>query len=720
MSVTNPVPNRNLGNPAVSEVPAPNRAPEQAPDLRNPEFYFNRELSLLEFNRRVLAQALDETVPLLERLRFLCISSTNMDEFFEIRIAGLKQRVEQGSVHAGPDNMAPHEVLALVTERAHELVAEQYRTLNDTLIPALDKEGIHFIRRSDWSPAQEEWLREYFNSEVLPVLSPLGLDPAHPFPRLLNKSLCFIVSLKGKDAFGRSSGVAVVQAPRSLPRIIQLPTKLQGTGQHDFVFLSSIIHANVGELFPGMKVNGCYQFRATRNSELYVDEEEVDDLLRAVEGELASRKYGAVVRLEAADDCPDDMANFLLNKLGLKSNDLHLVNGPVNLNRLAAVCDLVDRPELKFPSFTPSIPSEFAGSPDFFSVMRRRDVLIHHPFESFLPVVDFLRQAAADPAVLAIKQTLYRTGPMSAVVDALVEAAQAGKEVTVVIELRARFDEAENIALANRLQKAGAQVVYGVVGYKTHAKMILVVRRESKGLRHYVHLGTGNYHPRTARLYTDYGLFTANKAIGDDVHRIFLLLTSLGKISKLNKLLESPFTLHGDLLRKIGRETENARAGKSARIIAKMNSLVEPQLIHALYEASIAGVKIDLIIRGMCSLRPGVAGVSDNIQVRSIVGRFLEHTRVYYFENAGNPELYGASADWMERNMFRRVEVAFPIETKKIRERVVRELECYLRDTTHAWLLRPDGRYERAPLPLGSEHGFSAQDALLEQIAESS
>jgi polyphosphate kinase len=686
-------------------------------DLKQPEFYFNRELSLLEFNRRVLSQALDANTPLLERLRFLCISSTNMDEFFEIRVSGLKQKAEIGSVQADPDNMAPQEVLNAISDNAHGLVDEQYRTLNEVLIPELEKEKIRFIRRTHWTPEQEAWLDKYFETELLPVLSPLGLDPAHPFPRILNKSLCFIVSLKGKDAFGRTGGFAVVQAPRSLPRIIQLPPREKGNGPYDFVFLSSVIHAHVDDLFPGMKVTGCYQFRVTRNSDLFVDEEEIDDLLRAVEGELASRRYGAVVRLETADDCPDDLVHFLLTQFNLKPEDHYRANGPVNLNRLAAVCDTVDRADLKFPGFTPSLPTEFAAKKNIFEVIRKRDVLLHHPFQSFLPVIDFLKAAAVDPKVLAIKQTLYRTGPESAVVDALVEAAQAGKEVTVVIELRARFDEAENIALANRLQEAGAQVVYGVVGYKTHAKMILVVRREGKALRHYVHMGTGNYHHRTARLYTDYGLFSADRDIGEDVHNVFLQLTSLGKVPKLNKLLQSPFTLHDALIERIGREAENARKGKPARIIAKFNSLVEPLLIQACYEASQAGVQIDLVIRGVCMLRPGVPGVSENIRVRSVIGRFLEHTRLYYFENAGAPEIYGASADWMGRNMFRRVEIAFPFESKRLRERVIKELDYYLQDNKQAWVLQEDGKYvlDRAAEPAAD---FSAQTALLKQLAE--
>ena len=685
-------------------------------DLRHPALYINRELSLLEFNARVLAQSVDEQNPLLERLKFLCITSTNLDEFFEIRVAGLMQKAEMRSTQAGPDNMSPQETLRAISARAHALVEEQYRILNEELIPRLAEEGIRFIRRGQWSKRQDAWLRRFFRESLLPVISPLGLDSAHPFPRILNKSLNFIVSLKGKDAFGRTGGMAVVQAPRALPRVIQLPPEETGAGPHDFVFLSSVIHAYVDELFPGMNVTGCYQFRVTRNSDLYVDTEEVDDLLRAVEGELPQRRYGEAVRLEVADNCPDEMVDFLLKTFGLERDALYQVNGPVNLNRLMQVYDLVDRPDLKFPAFTPAIPDVLRGQP-VRDAVTKRDVLLHHPFESFVPVVDFLRQAANDPSVLAIKQTLYRTGPQSAIVDALVAAARAGKEVTVVVELRARFDEEANIALANRLQEAGAHVVYGIVGYKTHAKMALVVRREGKRLRHYVHLGTGNYHARTARLYTDYGLLTADPAIGEDVHRIFLQLTSLGKVTHLNKLLQSPFTLHKGLIQRIEREQAHHEAGRPARIIAKINALTEPQIIQALYRASRAGVPIDLIVRGMCALRPGVEGVSETIQVRSIVGRFLEHTRVYYFENDGRPEVFCASADWMERNLFHRVETAFPIENKRLKQRVIDDLHAYLKDNTQAWVLQSDGSYRRLT-PAEGETPFSAQRSLLERYAE--
>jgi len=688
-----------------------------ATDLKNPELFINRELSLLEFNRRVLAQAMDERTPLLERLRFLCISSTNLDEFFEIRVAGLKQKAELGLAQTDADGRTPVELLKDISSTTHELVNEQYSLLNDVLLPQLEQQGIRFIKRSSWTEEQEKWVQEFFHESLLPVLSPMVLDPSHPFPRILNKSLNFIVLLKGRDAFGRVGGFAIVQAPRALARIIQFPKDLKKGGPNDYVFLSSIIHAHVENLFPGMRVVGCHQFRVTRNSDLFVDEEEVDDLLRALEGELQSRRYGAVVRLETAHDTPETAVEFLLKQFKVRPDDLYQVDGPVNLNRLLSVCDIVDRPDLKFIPFTPSMPEVLAGKSGIFQVLKKKNVLIHHPFESFLPVIDFLKQAASDSNVLAIKQTLYRTGPDSAVVNALVDAARAGKEVTVVIELRARFDEAANIELANRLQEAGAHVVYGVVGYKTHAKMVLVVRKEGRKLKHYVHLGTGNYHHRTARIYTDYGFLTSDDSIGEDVSKVFLQLTSLGKVPKLEKLLQSPFSLHENLLKKISQEAKNASEGKQSKIIAKVNSLVELQIIQALYEASMAGVKIDLIIRGICCLRPGVPGISENIRVRSVVGRFLEHTRVYYFENDGDPEVYCASADWMDRNLFRRVEVAFPIEQKMLKKRVIEELNFYLRDNCQAWELQTDGTYMRCS-PVDEEEPFSAQQELLKKLSE--
>lgn len=667
-----------------------------------PPSFINRELSLLEFNQRVLAQAEDTRVPVLERLKFLCISCSNLDEFFEIRVAGLKQMAKVGAVSVGPDGNTPAEVLAVISAAAHELVDAQYRVLNEVMIPALEAENIHFVRRAHWTPEQDNWLKSYFENEVLPVLSPIGLDPAHPFPRIMNKSLNFIVSLTGRDAFGRNIGYAVVQAPRALPRLIRLPSSVPGTGPNDFVFLSSVIHAHVDQLFPGMEPNGCYQFRVTRNSDLLVDEAEASDLLEALEDELEQRQWGDTVRLEVAHNCPDELIRYLADELNLQSNDIYQCNGPVNLMRLLAIPDKVERPDLKDAPFTPRVPKALAG--DLFAAMRDGDRLLQHPYDSFGPVLELLRQAAKDPNVLAIKQTLYRTGAKSPVAEALIQAAKAGKEVTVVVELRARFDEADNISLAEALQDVGAHVVYGVVGYKTHAKMMLIVRRETDAsvpgavpaLKHYAHLGTGNYHPRTARAYTDYGLMTADPAICRDVHNVFLQLTSLGKVPELKCLLQAPFTLATGVRARIAREIEQVRAGKPGRIVAKMNGLVEPDTIKSLYEASQAGVEIDLIVRGMCSLRPGVPGLSDNIRVRSVIGRFLEHQRVFWFHNGGADEVWLSSADWMERNLLRRVEIAFPLRDKAIRERVLEHLQAYLADTAQSWLLQPDGRYVRA------------------------
>jgi polyphosphate kinase len=665
-------------------------------NLQAPELYINRELSLLAFNERVLAQASDATLPLLERFRFLCISCANLDEFFEIRVAGLQQRVELGSTAGGPDGMTAQEQLKAIHQRASSLVQAQYELLNQTLFPALEEQGIRFVNARTMTPQQREWLASYFTAEVEPVLTPLGLDPARPFPRIQNKSLNFVVRLSGTDAFGRDVELAVVQVPRALPRVIRLPPTADSAGSACFVFLSAVISTFVAELFTGMQVEGCWQFRVTRNSDLFVDEEEVEDMLRAVAGELAHRRYGDAVRLETLTDCPTDITQFLLKHFELDPDDLYQVNGPVNLNRLMAIYDLVDRSDLKFQPFTPAIPNSFANKEEMFSVIRERDVLLFHPYQSFAPIIDFLRQASADAKVVAIKQTLYRTGPDSPIVDALVQAARAGKEVTVIIEIMARFDEEANITLANRLQEAGAHVMYGVVGYKTHAKLIMVVRREHGMLRRYCHLGTGNYHPKTSRGYTDYGLFTSDKSIGEDLHEIFLQLTSPSRAATLKKLLQSPFTLHPALLEKIDHEIELAKQHRPARIIAKMNALIDPQIIHALYQASMAGVKVDLIVRGICALRPNVKGVSDNITVRSIVGRFLEHSRVYYFHNDGDADLYLASADWMERNFFRRIEVAFPVRDARYRQRIIDDMEAYLSDNTQAWELQSNGEYLRS------------------------
>jgi polyphosphate kinase len=682
--------------------------------LRDPKLYINRELSQLEFNFRVLAQARDADTPLLERLRFLWISCTNLDEFFEIRVASLMQQQRFGGWVPGPDAMTPEEALTRVRERARELVAEQYKLWNTTLRPALARAGIRLLPRDDWNAKQHKWLREYFHDEILPVLSPLGLDPAHPFPRILNKSLNIAVVLKGKDAFGREGSMALVRAPRSLPRIIRLPADLDGDdASQEFVFLSAILHEFVDELFPGMQVKGSYQFRVTRNSELIVDEEEVENLAHALRDELKGRGFASAVRLEVADTCPKSVLKHLMANFELTPDEVFRCHGPVNLNRISAVYDMVQRPDLKYPPYVPRV--QVPESSTVFDAVRRSDVLLHHPFDSFQTVLDLVRQASADPDVLAIKQTLYRSGVDSPIVGHLVDAARAGKDVTVVVELRARFDEEANIALANRLQEAGVQVVYGVVGYKTHAKMMLIVRRESGKLRRYVHLSTGNYHPGTAKGYTDLGLITCDKDIGEDVHRLFQQLSGLGPVIKLKRLLQSPFTLHKGLMAKIERETAHAKAGKPARIIAKINAMNEPGVIELLYEASRAGVKIDLIVRGSCALRPGVAGVSENIRVVSIVGRFLEHSRVYYFENAGETEIFCSSADWLERNLLRRVEVCFPVLDPELAKRVFdEELANYLADNVNAWELRSDGTYVK--VQPGDAMPHSAQQALLAKL----
>lgn len=679
--------------------------------LADPSLYFNRELSQLDFNFRVLAQAQDAQVPLLERLRFLCISCTNLDEFFEIRAGTLRHAQELGLV-AGSDGLAPATVLTRIHDRAAELVEAQYECWNQLLRPALNEAGVRVIGRDSWSPRQTRWLRAYFRDEIMPVLSPLGLDPAHPFPKILNKSLNIVVVLKGRDAFGRAGNLAIVRAPRSLPRIIQIPEKVSG-GAADFVFLSAMLSTFVDELFPGMEVKGAYQFRVTRNSELLVDEEEVDNIALALRDELIGRGYLRAVRLEIAEQCPKPIVRTLLENFDLPENAVYRINGPVNLNRVIQVYDLVARPDLKFPALQPRL---LPGSDAMFATVDKGDVLLHHPFEAFTPVLEMLRQAADDPHVLAIKQTLYRSGKDSPIVEALIQAARNGKDVTVVVELRARFDEEANLGFADKLQEAGVQVVYGVVGYKTHAKMLLIVRREGRKLRRYVHLGTGNYHSGTARAYTDMGLITSNADIGADVHLIFQQLSGLAPSHKLKRLLQSPFTLHPGVLARIDREASHARAGRPARIIAKMNALNEPQVIRALYRASQAGVEIDLIVRGACTLRPGVVGVSENIRVRSIVGRFLEHSRLYWFANDGDADMFAASADWLERNLLRRVETCFPILDPALARRVFDEgLDNYLLDNLNAWELLPNGDYTRVTAPPGAKP-HSAQACLLAKI----
>ncbi|OIQ99185.1 polyphosphate kinase [mine drainage metagenome] len=689
-------------------MPAPRRYPA--------DHFLNRELSLLAFNRRVLAQAADPAIPLLERLRFLCIVSSNLDEFFEIRVAGLKEQIKLGSHIADSDGLAPQELLRRIELQAHTLIAEQYALLNGTILPALATEGIVFIRRSLWTEAQNAWIRDYFLHEVMPVLTPIGLDPAHPFPRVLNKSLNFAVELEGTDAFGRSSGAAIVQAPRALPRVIQLPRELTGV-EHGFVFLSSILHQQVGELFAGMNVLGCYQFRVTRNSDLFVDDEEVKNLRTALQGELPQRHLGDAVRLEVADNCSEPMTDFLLQQFELGREDLYRVPGIVNLVRLISVPERVDRPDLKYPPLHPGLPKLLTKRHDIFANIRRQDILLHHPFQSFNPVIQFLQQAADDPQVVAIKMTVYRTGTDSVLMEHLLRAARAGKEVTAVVELMARFDEEANLDIAARLEEVGAHVVYGVFGYKTHAKMLMVLRREDGGFRRYAHLGTGNYHPRTTRSYTDFGLLTAREEISDDVNEVFKQITGLGQHRMLNHLLQAPFTLQAAMLAQIRAETAAARAGGRAKIIAKMNALLEPEVIEALYDASQAGVKVDLLVRGVCALRPGVPGLSANIRVRSVIGRFLEHSRIFYFHAGGEERVYLSSADWMERNFFRRIEVCFPILDPKLKRRVIREgLRPYLADNCQAWDMDGDGGYAIRP---SRRARICAQELLLAELAPS-
>lgn len=680
--------------------------------------FINREMSVLAFNQRVLGMSLNSNIPILERLRYLCISSSNLDEFFEVRYASLIELAKDPNARTAPDGLLPQDVISMTIDKAQELVAAQYQTLQDVILPELETAGIRFLRRDTWNTETQQWIDDYFDQELLPLLGSIGLDPAHPFPKLLNKSLNLIISLDGIDAFGRAGEMAIVQVPRAMPRIIKLPESLTNN-PHDFVFLSSVIHANIHKLFPGMSIKGSYQFRVTRNSHLFVDDEEAEDLLTALQGELSARHYGDAVRLEVADNCPDKIANYLLRRFRLPKHALFRVNGPVNLHRLSAVPDMVGKADLLFPPFLPSTPAAFeevgadGNKESMFETLKKKDIIVHHPFESFSPVVNFLQQAANDDQVLSIRMTLYRTGSNSAIVKALEQAAKRGKEVTAVIELFARFDEDNNIIQATRLQEAGALVVYGVVGYKTHAKMISIVRREASGLNYYTHLGTGNYHAGTARAYTDFGLFTSASDIGRDVNRIFQQITSFTNDTQMEALWQAPHTLYDNILMSIQREIKHARAGKEARIIVKVNGLQQKQVIESLYQASQAGVKITLIVRGMCCLRPGVPGLSNNIQVISILGRFLEHSRICYFENGGQPELWLGSADWMNRNLLSRIEACFPIRDPSIFKRIYKEgLSYYMRDTT-AWHLDAEGNYRQQSTTDGTT--FSAQQKLFEK-----
>ena len=633
---------------------------------------------------------------MLERLRFLCIVSSNLDEFFEIRVAELKERIKLGGDVNHRGEGAATDTFQIVSERAHVMVSEQYRLLNEEILPGLAEEGVCFLHESDWTREQRRWLHDYFVREMMPLMTPIGLDPAHPFPRVLNKSLNLAVQLEGRDAFGRSSGRAIVQAPRLLPRVMQIPPQLTGGKGHQFVHLSSVLTAFAGALFQGMIVNGAYQFRVTRNSDLFVDEEEVQNLRTALAGELPQRHLGDSVRLEVSESCPPEMTEFLLQHFELTEQDLYRADGPVNLVRLISVADIVDLPTLKFKPFLPGAPKSLGKHGDIFRSVRKADILLHHPFQSFNPVIEMLEQAAEDPNVVAIRQTVYRTGTDSVIMKYLIDASQRGKEVTVVVELMARFDEEANLNYAAKLEEVGAHVIYGVVGFKTHAKMLLVVRREDGGLRRYVHLSTGNYHPRTAKQYTDFGLLTVNEEICADVDAVFKQLTGLGRARSLNHLWVSPFTLHERTTTAIKREIRHARAGKPAHVIAKMNSLLERKVIESLYAASQAGVKVDLLVRGVCALRPGIPGLSENIRVRSIVGRFLEHTRIFYFLNGGAEDVYLSSADWMERNFFRRIELCFPLLDPRLKQRVIKEgLKMYLADNSQAWEMDANGNYHR-------------------------
>lgn len=684
----------------------------------SPSSYINRDLSLLQFHLRVLAQAASPRHPLLERLFFLIIFSSNMDEFFEIRVAGIMQKLNMGDVSTSAHGMRPSEVLREISAVTHKAISEQYRILNEDILPALAQADIRYLKRDELTPEQSAWMKQYFTEQVSPVLTPISIDPAHPFPRLVNKSLNFIATLEGKDAFGRDINLAIVPAPRSLPRVIRLPDELTGGKEHH-VMLSAVIHEHIGELFPGMNVTGCHQFRLTRNADLDLAED-VDDIAKALEGELENRRFGDKVRLEVTTDCPAPISDYLLNEFELHDNQLYRVNGPVNLTRLLFDFNI---PALRYQPFTHVVPKPFRREVDkldkatsMFAAMRKSDVLVHHPFHAFSPIINLLWQAASDPKVLAIKQTLYRSGTNSEIVKALAAAARNGKEVTAVIELRARFDEASNIAVANYLQEAGAVVVYGIVGYKTHAKLMLIVRREDDKIRRYVHLGTGNYHAANAKVYTDYGLFSADPDISEDVHKIFQELTGMGKPANLKKLLHAPFTLHEKLMSFIDDEIAQAKAGKRAHIIIKVNALTERRLIDKLYDASQAGVKIELILRSMCCLRPQVKDLSENITVRSVIGRFLEHTRIYYFYNAGYERLYCGSADWMDRNLFHRVEVAFPIEDKNLFKQIYQDgLINYLHDNTQAWTLDGNGVWQQLQ-PAADETPHIAQEHLLKVI----
>ena len=662
--------------------------------LSTPQNFINRELSWLEFNRRVLEEAQDATQPLMERVKFLSIVSSNLDEFFEIRVAGIKQQIESETSDVGPDGLSPTETFNAIQRVAHELVATQYALWKNEIAPLLAKSGIRVHNVAELNTKRAAWARRFFQEEVFPMLTPLAVDASHPFPQLLNKSHNLLVRAKAQR--GGELLHAIVQVPRVLPRLILMP---RGKGEDepwDYIYLASLIKHHIGDLFPGLILDGVHAFRVTRNSDLYVDDEEAENLLRSIEHELRRSSRGDAVRLEVESDCPKDFRELLLEFFDLGEADLYKLDGPLSMTHLMPLVTNDAFAKLKDRLFQPVRDPGLPTHANIFEVMRKQDVLLHHPYESFDPIVELIERAAKDPQVLAIKITLYRTSGDSPVIEALIQAASAGKQVTALVELRARFDEAANIQWARQLEEAGAHVVYGVVGLKTHCKALLIVRRDADRLRHYVHLGTGNYHPRTARIYTDFSLLTTNPKLTEELAIVFNTLTGLAGYPGLEKLIVAPFDMSRRLIAFIERERDHALAGKAGRIIVKVNALVDPELIEKLYEASCVGVKIDMIVRGICCLRPGVPGLSENIRVLSIVGRFLEHSRVYYFENAGEPVVYLSSADWMPRNLVRRVEVAFPIEDPESRKEMIDKiLPAYLNDRVKARELQPDGTYIR-------------------------
>ncbi len=690
-------------------IPLPERpAPPASKRFSAPENFLNRELSWLEFNRRVLEEAQDATQPLIERVKFLSIFSSNLDEFFEIRVAGIKQQIESETSDVGPDGLSPTEIFNAIQRTARELVATQYALWNNEIAPALAKQNIRIHDVPQVNTKRAAWARRFFQEEVFPMLTPLAVDASHPFPQLLNKSHNLLV--RAKTQRGGELLHAIVQVPRVLQRLILMP---RGRGEDepwDYIYLSALIKHHIADLFPGLILDGVHAFRVTRNSDLYVDDEEAENLLRSIEHELRRSSRGDAVRLEVEQDCPKDFRELLLEFFDLGEADLYRVDGPLSMTHLMPLVTNDAFAKLRDRAFQPVRDPVLPVHADIFDVMRKQDILLHHPYESFDPIVELIEKAAVDPQVLAIKITLYRTSGDSPIVEALIDAARAGKPVTALVELRARFDEAANIQWARQLEEAGAHVVYGVVGLKTHCKALLIVRRDSDRLRHYVHLGTGNYHPRTARVYTDFSFLTTNKKITDELAIVFNTLTGLAGYPGLEKLIVAPFDMSRRIIGFIERERDNAIAGKPARIIAKLNAVVDQEIIEKLYEASCAGVKIDLIVRGICCLRPGIPDLSENIQVLSIVGRFLEHSRIYYFDNAGDPVIYLSSADWMPRNLLRRVEVAFPIEDPELRKELIKDvLPAFLNDRVKARKLQADGTYIR----LHPEPGQPASQAQL-------